>query len=195
MQHPKSSGSLHALSNYKAPSSITPIPMAPVSKGTARGLGIAGIVASSISALGGMIAAAGGVPEVVKWLAKALEHGWPAGVGLLAISSWLIHLNQLAETRAERITMDLRQADRDERVIAVVNKLIDHAASEDMAHQRTEAFIASLTTVLSELRATIAGIAIVQEPTSPSHLYPSGESKHPSATTLPPVPPRHPAKL
>jgi hypothetical protein len=152
-----------------------------------------------------MIQAVGGLPEVVKAILAILAHGWAGTIVLLAISSWFIHVQQLvtvrAEAKADRVAAEARQSawqiEWGGQVLRAVNAtaeaasaLLEHAKSEDMAHQRAEARNLELVTILAKLEATLSG-----EPTSPSRLYPAGESKVPSATTLPPVPPRHPAKL
>lgn len=197
---------VHEMPRRATPSSITPVPsdlpaQDPIRvTGSARSTAIAGLGLGVVTTLAGMIQAVGGLPEVVKALLAILAHGWPGAIVLLAISMFLMHLQGLAtvraEARADRAAQEARQAERDGQVIRAVNEtarvasaLLEHAKSEDMAHQRAEARNLELVTILAKLEATLSG-----EPTSPSRLYPSGGGA-PSASTLPPVPPRSSSKL
>lgn len=204
------SGHLHAvpvqeMPRRATPSSITPIPsdlpaQDPIRvTGSARSTVIAGVVLGGASAIAHMIQAVGGLPEVAKAVVAILAQGWAGAVVLLALSSWIIHFQNLttvrAEAKADRAAQEIRQSEWGAQVIRAVNStaqmasaLLEHAKSEDMAHQRAEARNLELVTILAKLEATLSG-----EPTSPSRLYPSGGA--PSASTLPPVPPRSPSKL
>lgn len=194
------SGHIHTVPVQEMPrratsSSITPIPadmpQEPIRvTGSARSTVIAGVVLGGASALAHMIQAVGGLPEVAKAIVAILAQGWAGAVVLLALSSWIIHFQNLstvrAEAKADRAAQEIRQTEWGAQVIRAVNStaqmasaLLEHAKSEDMAHQRAEARNLELVTILAKLEATLSG-----EPTSPLRLYPAAAS----ATTIPPLP-------